>query len=151
MFKKNSIYRIFIVLIFTFISLHIFVLDLKISNISLQENINPFYRFFFEFNDSIMKFDVIWVIFGIFIFDYYYNNYFLYSYKTKYKLLAFAIASILSLFIIMGISLNSYNDLRILYSSPAQIYKSIIFFFGYFIFFYITIIRLFKKGLNYDK
>lgn len=146
MFKKDSIYRIFIIFVFTLVSLHIFIIDLKIPNFSSNVVSNPFYEFFLEFSRSIAKFDIISIIFGIFIFDYYYNNYFLYRYKTKYKIIAGVIASIISLLIISYISLNNYHDLRIFYYSAAQIYKCIVVFLGFFLLFYISIIRLFKRG-----
>ena len=92
-----------------------------------------------------MNFDVIWILLGFIIFDYYNNYYFVCEYKKKYKVISGNLSFILSLFIIIITSLYNYGDARIMYYSFTQMYKCLFVIIGYYLFFYITIIRFFRS------
>lgn len=132
---KNNILKIFCVFIFTVFSLHIFALNLSVFELN-YENLDKTYGFFLAIWSSMNHFDISWIILGIFIYDFYYHQYFIEGNWKINKLIVIILSAIFSILILLKTSYDLYKDFRIIYISFAQFYKSLMVGIGYYFFIY---------------
>ena len=131
-------------------SMHIFMIDLKIPNITYPEVSHFFYRFYLTLWVSMKEFDIIWIILFIFIYYYFYHNYFIDDDWNNIKTVASAIATSMSISLIVGESLSYYKNLNMLFYTPTQIFKCVMVGIGYYLILYIIIRNILKslKGMK---
>ena len=130
--------------IFSIISMSVFIIDFKPYLTYFPENNPVIVNFVTEFEHSLKGFDVIYVTLWIFILYFYFNVYFDGKNYGKKKLIYIIGAIIFTVVTILGKSFSMSNSLTYLTSSHMQIFKTIIFSFGYYLIYY----ALLKKILN---
>lgn len=130
--------------IFSIISMSIFIIDFKPYLTYFPNNNNEIVNFVTEFEHSLEAFDIIYVTLWFFILYFYFNVYFDNEKHGKKKLIYIIGAIIFTVVTILGKSYMMSNSLVYLYSSPMQIFKTVIFSFGYYLIYY----ALLKKILN---
>ena len=128
----------------TFFSTQALVLNPLIMYYYDYEDNNFINRFLYNLSNSVRNFDIIWIIFAIFIYNYFYNNYIFEKNITKEKKYIIFISLWLSTLIMTYISLDNYNNLNMFFYSSIQIYKSITLVLGisFFICTFLNIIYL---------
>lgn len=153
--KENNFYKLFIIFLLTCFSMHPFILDLKIANINYKEINHLLYRFYLSLWVSMPRFDVIWVILFIFIYYFFYKNYFIDNSWNKIKLTSCIISIIISILLIAIESLYCYNNLSIIYTSFIQIFKCIMVGIGYYLIIYIItrniLLKIKSRRKKYEK
>lgn len=146
---KNNILKMFGIFLFVGFSLHIFILNLDIVNLDFAGVDNAVYAFYLGLWRSMESFDVIWIILAIFLFDFFYNTYFISGIWKINRLIVICMSVIISIFILIFTSLYMYRDLRILFDSFVQVYKCLMVGFGYYFIIYAILKRLFfSKNIN---
>ena len=150
---KNNFYKIFIIFLMTCLSMHTFIMNLKISEVNLKEVTHSIYRFYLLLWVSMNEFDIIWIILFVFIYYFFYNNYFIDNNFKKIKVMSGVFAIILSISIIVGESYNNYHNLSMIFSSFVQIYKCITVGIGYYLIIYIIIrnVLLTIRGIKHEQ
>ena len=149
--KQYNFYKLFIVFLLTAFSIHIFIIDLKIQDISIARINNPFYKFCLSLFLSTERFDVIWLISFIFIYYFFYKNYFTNKNWNKTKLIACIISIVISISIIVITSLHEYNNLSMIYRQPVQVFKCIMVCIGYYLIIYIFVRNTINNLINRKK
>ena len=145
---KNNILKLFCIFLFTGFSLHIFILDLRIINLNFSGVDNAIYTFYLILWKSMESFDIIWIILGIFLFDFFYHTYFTLGVWKINRLIIIFVSIIISSFILIFNSLYIYHDLRMLFSSFVQVYKCLMVGIGYYFIIYAILKRLFFSNSN---
>lgn len=124
--------KIVYTLIATLFSSLVFILKFeKINGLFLRNN-SGLYKFFTEIYDSLRPFEISSVILLIFIFYFYFNSFFNKRNSKKQKLFSIFIALVFTVITLIGKSLAIDNTLQTLYTTEAQIVKSILLGIGYF-------------------
>ena len=143
--KQIEFSKIFYVFLLAGFSLHIFVLDLKIQDSNFVDASNGIYNFYLTLWASMEEFDIIWIIFGILIYYFYYQTYFLEDGINKRKIFLIIISILLSIFLLVVMSICNYNSLDMLFSSATQVYKCLMVGVGYYFIIYAFLKRLFYR------
>ena len=132
------------VFIFSILSLSVFILKIDECASYYLNNANPIVNLFSEIFYSLEQFDVIYVTLYIFIIYFYSKVYFDYDNKYKNIVVSVIFSIIFSIITVIGNSYRINNTLNLLYSSPGQIFKTIVYLLGYYLIYYAII----KKVLN---
>ena len=130
--------------IFSIISCSIFIIDFKPYLTYFPEYNNSIVNFVTEFENSIKGFDIVYLTLWFFIVYFYFNVYFDGKKHGKKRLIYIVGAIIFTVITILGKSFTMSNSLTYLTSSHMQIFKTILFSFGYYLMYY----ALLKKILN---
>lgn len=139
--KFNKYLYIFI---FSVLTLLVFILKIEeCSEYYLFHN-NVIVNFFSELYYSLEGFDIIYVSLYIFILYFYSKVYFDDKIQYKNKTISIVLSIIFSIITVIGKSYSMNNTLNILYSSPGQVFKTIVYLLGYYLIYY----SILKKVLN---
>lgn len=130
--------------IFSVISMSVFIINFKPYLTYFPNNNSAIVNFVTEFEYSLEGFDIIYVTLWMFMLYFYFNVYFDGKNHGKKKLIYIIGAIIFTIVTILGKSYTMSNSLKYLYSSHMQIFKTVIFTFGYYLIYY----ALLKKVLN---
>ena len=137
-----------LLLIAVFLSMHIFILNIKI--IEIPNNIinnNHIFLFFYQFRMSLNSIDLKTIILFILVYYFFKNTLFKKNKIDKFTLLLSIYLTTISIIGKCYLYVNS--SISVMISSPVQIYKSILLFTGYLITYYIIIEKI--KTLNIKK
>lgn len=144
MYKMSNFSKYLYCFIFAAISMFVFLIDYAALDPRYLINDSAIVSFFEEIFYSLKLFDFIYTLLFIFVFYFYVNVYFD-SNKYSKKSLLCSIFSVL--FVCMTILFKSYgvdNTLNTIYSSYAQIFKTILLCLGYYFIYY----AILKKIVN---
>ena len=147
MYKFNKYLYTFI---FSIISVLVFLIDYKMCDAIHLSNDDLFVNFFIEIYQSIKNFDIIYVALWVFVFYFYYDLYFDGKKYSKINFIWIGMAIFFSIFTVIGNSYLIDNTLNTLYSSLAQIFKTIIFLLGYYLIYYAIIKKIFTIKYNFE-
>ena len=101
-----------------------------------------------ELEGSLNKFDIIYVTLWLFIVYFYFNVYFDGKKYSKRNIFCTIISIIFTIITMLGKSYSISNSLNSLYSSSAQIFKTVIFSFGYYLIYYAFLKKIFNFKIN---
>lgn len=146
--RMNKFNKYLYVFIFSVITVLVFLLNIEKCSIFYLDSNNWIVNFFKEINYSLVKFDIIYVSLWIFILYFYSNVYFDGSKFDRKKIVCIIISIIFTLITVVGKAYNLGNNLDILYSSIGQVFKTIIYLFGYYLIYYAILKKIssFKLG-----
>lgn len=147
MYKFNKYLYTFI---FSMISVLVFLIDYKMCDSIHLSNDSLFVNFFVEIYQSIKNFDIIYVALWVFIFNFYYDIYFDSKKYGKINFLWIGMSIFFSIFTVIGNSYLIDNTLHTLYSSVAQIFKTVIFLLGYNLIYYAIIKKFFIIKYSFE-
>ena len=145
---NNKIIRKIYPLIFTFLSMHIFILNLYEIEVTNNVPKNTLIEFFYLYRKSLNNIDIKSIILAIIIY-YFYKNENNQTTKQKSNIL---LPLLLTIITIIGKSyLTARNSLSVLFISPIQFYKFIILLLSYFVTYYHLVNCLKDKKLTHIK
>lgn len=133
MYKFNKYLYIFV---FTIISMFVFIIRFEYKKSFSLVGDNYLINFFNDFNSSIKDYDIIYISLLVFILYFYNDVYFNGNKYTKKNVIMTIVSFLISLFTVVGKSYMIDGTLRNIYMNDVQIFKSIIFLFGYWVIFY---------------
>jgi len=148
--KTYKFNKIIYSIIFSIVTMLVFLINFGVPNLALTPDNTPLTQFFLELNISVKGFDIIYVTLYLFILYFYYHTYFdgtKYDKKDK-KCTVLAIVFVVISLISKSYSLN--NNLELLYCSSVQVLKTIIFGLGYYLIYYAIFKKIFNLELNID-
>lgn len=147
MTKVYKLNKILYSIIFSLITTLIFIIDFKTSNV-VYNGEGTISKFFFDLTNSIKDFDIIYVTIEFCVFYFYFNTYFD-GKKYSRKNLSYTILSLIfTIITLIGKSYTIDQTLSTLYISSVQIFKTIIFFLGYYLIYYAIIKKLLSINFN---
>lgn len=134
--------------IFSVISILVFIVEFKTYNSIYTTSNSSFVNFLTELFNSFKKFDIIYVTLWIFILYFYLNVYFDGKKYDKKSVVCTVIAVIFTVLTIIAKSYGIDNTLETIYESSTQIFKTVIFAFGYYLIYYAISKKLFNIKLD---
>lgn len=137
----NKVNKVLYLICICALSMSVFIFDYSQPNIAFYSNYSFINKFIMEIFDSIKSFDIAYITIFIFMFYFFYKVYFNGDKINKKYVI---ISMIISLIIVIFSSYSLTNKLDLLYISFAQVFKTIIFFFGYYFIIY-AFIKQFSK------
>ncbi|MEE3342767.1 MAG: hypothetical protein VZS44_01605 [Bacilli bacterium] len=137
-------------LLMTAFSVHTFVLNPLIPDTIIFKSNNPIQNYMYDLFYSVNSFDIIWITAGIFLYYFFYNNYFFENKINKEKIFIIIISAIIPLVFLIHKSYKIYNSMIMITYTPIQVFKTIMHIFGYgiilcTIFYKLKRIHLLKK------
>ena len=141
MLRNKRLSKVVLVLLLTFLSMHIFILNLY--EIEVFDNVgnNFVYLFFYQYRLSLDNININ-TLFLLFVVYYFY--YHVYDYHDCHKKRTIIFSIILTGITMMGkCYLTATSSIRVIFLSWVQFYKFVILSVGFFITYYHIIIFLF--------
>lgn len=131
--------KILIITVFTILALSIFIIDYNAFDISFYQDYNSINKFIIEICNSFNSFNIAYGTLGVFIYYYFYNTYFNNTKIKKYNLI---LATILTIITMIGKIYDISNSISVIYSTPTQIFKTLVLTAGFFLVYYAIIKRV---------
>ena len=149
MFNINKFNKYLYVFIFSFFTLMVFIINYRAIDPRFLTGDSKTINFFIEINQSIKPFNFIYVALFIFIL-YFYNGIYFNDRKFDFKFkISLIVALLLSVLSIINESFLIDNTLNTIYSSYAQIFKSIILIVGYYLMYYAIIKKILSVKFDF--
>lgn len=149
--KWNKFNKYFYTIIFSIISLSVFIMKLEAYNPVFLTSTDPLVNFFTEFEYAFKSYDILYVAIWILLLYFYFHIYLDGNKYTKKSLLCTIIAIIFSVITIVSKSFKIDDSLNLLNSSVMQMFKTGIFFFGYYFIYYAIIKKILSIKFNFEK
>ena len=150
MIKNYKILKMFYIFLMTGFTMHIFLLNLSIPDMSLYVDYSNIYKFFMSIFLSTNTFDISWVTFFIFIFYFYYHTYFNNSRFDRKKIISVVVAVLMSIVTILGKSFSLYGNFDLIIKNFSQFYKCLLIGIGYYFMYYSFLMKIFNCSLKDD-
>lgn len=134
--------------IFSIISMSVFIMKFEAYNPIFLKGDNGLVNFITEFEYALKGFDVIYVTIWFFMLYFYFNVYLDGEKFNKKKLFCIITSIVLTIVTVFGRSFLLSNSLELLYSSLMQVFKTVIFSFGYYLIYYAILKKLLSIKVN---
>jgi len=140
--KLEKINKIIYTIIFTSITMLVFVMFINQQNISFYSDNSSLYKFAMEIYLSLKVFDVAYVALFAFIYYFYYHIYFDGNKLNLRSLFNICLAILLTFIVMTGKAYKLDNTLGLIFNTKAQMVKCGLLSIGYYLIFYAVLKKL---------
>jgi len=136
MTKIYKLNKIIYTIIFSMITILVFLIEFRYQELIYDPGENPLIKFLYNLEFSFKSFDIMYVTLWAFIGYFYYNTYFDGKKYNKKNLTYTILAVIFTILTLIGKSYLIDYTLSSLYKHNIQIFKTVVFALGYYLMYY---------------